>query len=194
MSAEDGFAIVGSDLVAETPFLRVEELSLRSPDGAIAARTVVRVGGAVALVPIDGDDVILIRQYRTPLDRAILELPAGKLDIPGEDPTVAARRELAEEVGFAAGIIEELVRYCASPGFSDEDVTVYLATDLTAVPMNRIGPEEEAAEVVRVPLTDVPALLGSIEDAKTVIGLQALLLRQAGVVVGVRGEGAASNV
>lgn len=186
MSADDGFEIIGNDLVAETPFLRVEELSLRSPDGVIAARTVVRVGGAVALIPIDGDDVVLIRQYRTALDRAILELPAGKLDIPGEDPVAAAGRELAEEVGFAAGRIEKLIHYQASPGFSDEDVIVYLATDLTAVPMNRIGPEEEAAEVVRVPIADIPELLATIEDAKTVIGLQAFLLRQAGIVTGSR--------
>ncbi len=183
MVADHGFEIVGGDLVAETPFLRVEELNLRSPDGEIAARTVVRVGGAVALIPIDGDDVVLIRQYRTALDREILELPAGKLDVPGEDPAVAAGRELAEEVGFAAGTIEKLIHYCASPGFSDEDVIVYLATDLTAVPMNRIGPEEEAAEVVRVPIADIPQLLPAIEDAKTVIGLQALLLRQAGIVI-----------
>lgn len=187
MSADAGFEIVGSDLIAETPFLRVEELSLQSPDGAIAPRTVVRVGGAVALIPIDGDDVVLIRQYRTPLERAILELPAGKLDVPGEDPREAAGRELAEEVGFVAGTIEELVHYHASPGFSDEDVIVYLATELEAVPMNRIGPEEEAAETVRVPIADIPELLPQIEDAKTVIGLQALLLRRAGIVTGSRG-------
>ena len=93
MSADDGFEIVASVLVAETPFLRLEEVSLRSPDGDIAARTVVRVGGAVAMLVVDDDEVVLIRQYRTPLDHALLEIPAGKLDVPGEDPKECARRE-----------------------------------------------------------------------------------------------------
>jgi len=181
-SADDGFEIIGGRVVAQTPFLSLEELSLRSPDGEIAARTVVRVGGAVALVPLDGDDVVLIRQYRTALDRAVLELPAGKLDVPGEDPEECARRELAEEVGFAAGTLERLVYYYTSPGFTDEDIVVYLATDLTEVEMNRMGPEERSAEIVRVHVDDIAGLLPEIDDSKTVIGLQALLLRRAGIV------------
>ncbi len=181
MAADTGFRIVGSDLVAETPFLRVEELSLESPDGAVAPRSVVRIGGAVALVALDDDEVVLISQYRTALDRAIVELPAGKLDIPGEDPRAAAERELAEEVGYVAGNIELIAHYYTSPGYSDEDVIVYLATDLTEVGTNRIGPEEEAAEIVRVPVAEIAALLPSIEDSKTVIGLQALLLLRAGI-------------
>lgn len=186
-SADDGFEIVDSAVVAQTPFLRLEELSLRSPDGDVAARTVVRVGGAVALIPLDGDEtegeeVVLIRQYRTALDRAVLELPAGKLDVPGEDPEECARRELAEEVGLAAGKLEELVYYYTSPGFTDESVIVYLATDLTEVEMNRMGPEEQSAQIVRVNVDEIADLLPEIEDSKTVIGLQALLLRRAGIV------------
>ncbi len=181
MDADAGFRIVGAETLAETPFLRVEQLSLQSPDGGVSPRTVVRIGGVVALVPVDGDEVVLIRQYRTALDRAILELPAGKLDVPGEDPEAAANRELAEEVGYTAGRLERIVEYHTSPGYSDEDVIIYLATDLTEVAMNRIGPEEEAAEVVRVAIADIPDLLGQLEDSKTVIGLQALLLARAGI-------------
>ncbi len=181
MGADSGFRIVGGELVAETPFLRVEEMELEGPDGAVAVRSVVRIGGAVALVPIDGDEVVLIRQYRTPLDKALLELPAGKLDVPGEEPRAAAARELAEEVGFAAGNLELMSHYHTSPGYSDEFVIIYLATDLRAVEMNRIGPEEEAAEIVRVPIDDIAQLLPSIDDSKTVIGLQALLLLRAGI-------------
>ncbi len=179
MGADSGFSIIGSELVVETPFLRVEELALQSPDGEVSPRTVVRIGGVVALIPLDGDEVVLIRQYRTPLDRAVLELPAGKLDVPGEDPRAAALRELSEEVGYTAGNLEFVVQYHTSPGYSDEDVIIYLATDLTEVGMNRIGPEEEAAEVVRVPVAEIPQLLPQIEDSKTVIGLQALLLSRA---------------
>lgn len=182
MSADHGFRIVAREPVAKTPFLEIEEVSLEAPDGSVSPRSVVRIGGAVTLIPIDGDDIVLIRQYRTPLEREILELPAGKLDVPGEHPKAAAGRELAEEVGFRAGRIEELVHYHASPGYSDEYVTVYVATDLTPVAMQRIGPEEEAAEIVRVPIASIPELLPQIEDAKTVIGLQALLLLRAGII------------
>lgn len=182
MAADTGFEIVDQELIAETPFLRLEELSLRSPKGDIAPRTVVRVGGAVGLVAIDGDEVILIRQYRTALDRAVLELPAGKLDVPGEPRIETARRELAEEAGFAAGSIEVLVHYYTSPGFTDEEMTIFIASDLSEVETNPMGPEEEAAEIVRVPIAQIPALLGEIEDSKTVIGLQALLLHRAGIL------------
>jgi ADP-ribose pyrophosphatase len=180
MSAADGFEIVARSRVAETPFLSLEEVSLRGPSGDVSPRTVVRVGGAVALVPVDGDEVVLFRQYRTAIDRAVLEIPAGKLDVPGEAPEDCARRELAEEIGLAARELEQIAHYYTSPGFADEDVTVYLATGLTEVEMNRMGPEEQAAEIVRVPIAELPALLPSIEDSKTVIGLQALLLRRAG--------------
>lgn len=181
MAADSGFRIVGGEVVAETPFLRVEEMALEGPDGDVTPRSVVRIGGAVALVAVDGDEIVMIRQYRTPLDRAILELPAGKLDVPGEEPRAAAARELAEETGFVAGNLELISRYFTSPGYSDEFVIIYLATDLKAVDMNRIGPEEEAAEIVRVPIKDIPQILPSVEDSKTVIGLQALLLLQAGI-------------
>ena len=181
MGAGTGFRVVGSELLVETPFLRVEQIELECPDGTVTARSVVRIGGAVASVAVDGDEVVLIRQYRTPLDRALLELPAGKLDVPGEEPRVAAARELAEEVGLVAGNMELISHYHTSPGYADEFVLIYLATDLTPVEMNRIGPEEEAAEIVRVPIEDIPQMLPSIEDSKTVIGLQALLLLRAGV-------------
>jgi ADP-ribose pyrophosphatase len=120
---------------------------------------------------------VLIRQYRTAIDRAILEIPAGKLDVAGEPPEECAHREMEEEVGLAAEHLEELIRYYTSPGFTDESIIIYLATGTTPVPMNRIGPEEQAAEIVRVPLSEIPQLLPSIEDSKTLIGLQALLLR-----------------
>lgn len=181
MSSDKGFNILGGELVAETPYIRVEEVRLQSPDGAVAPRTVVRIGGVVALVAVDGDDVVLIRQYRTPINKAIVEIPAGRLDVPGEDPRDAAERELVEEVGYSAGQLEVIARYHTSPGYSDEDVIIYLATDLTEVGTNRIGPEEEAAETVRVPIDEIPQLLPTIEDSKTVIGLQALLLLRSGI-------------
>jgi ADP-ribose pyrophosphatase len=157
----------------------LEEVDLETPGGETSKRTVIRMGGAVAVVAVVDDEVILIRQYRTPFDRPILELPAGKLDIPGEDPMEAARRELAEEAGYLAENLELLAQFYTSPGFVDEEMTIYLASGLTATEMNPIGPEEVAAELVRVPMADVPSLLPEIEDAKTVVGLMGLLLKRA---------------
>lgn len=175
MSAATGFSIIASRLLCETPFLKLLELDLETPDGAVGKRSVVRIGGAVAVVPIDGDEVVLIRQYRTPLDRALLELPAGKLDVPGESPEAAARRELAEEAGFRAGCMEQVAQFHTSPGYLDEQMTVFIATELTPVPTNPIGPEERAAEIVRIPLRDLAARLPEIEDGKTLVGLMAVL-------------------
>jgi ADP-ribose pyrophosphatase len=176
MSAGAGFQIISSRLLAETQFLRLEELDLETPDGDIGKRTVIRIGGAVSVVPVVDDDVVLIRQYRTPVDKPLLELPAGKLDIPGEDPRAAAARELEEEAGFVAESLEQVADFFTSPGFLDERMTVYIATGLTPVAAQPMGPEEVAAEVVRVPIAEIPAMLPEIEDAKTLIGLMALLL------------------
>lgn len=187
MSADAGFAIVGSRLVCETQYLRLFEIDLETPSGDIGKRTVGRIGHAVAVVAVDGDDVVLIRQYRTPLDRALLELPAGKLDIPGEDPQEAAKRELAEEVGFVAGSIRRVVGFHTSPGFLDEYLTIYIATDLTPVAAQPMGPEEVAAEIVRIPVSEIPAMLPEIEDAKTMVGLMAL------IIDGGRGAGTESS-
>lgn len=176
MTADDGFEIVGSRLVAETPFLKVTEVDLKTPSGEIGKRTVGSIGHAVGVVAVDGNEVVLIRQYRTPLDRALLELPAGKLDVPGEDPEVAARRELAEEVGLLAGSMKRVAGVHMSPGFLDEYLTIYVASDLTPVEAKPMGPEEVAAEIVRIPLQEIPAMLPDIEDAKTIIGLMALVL------------------
>ncbi|MCP4308135.1 MAG: NUDIX hydrolase [bacterium] len=182
MSPGTGFRIVEKRLVAETPLIRLEEIDLETPDGSIQLRTAVRFGGAVAVVPVVDDEVVLIRQYRTPLDAPLLELPAGKLDVPGEDRAVAAARELEEEVGYRAGHLEQVARFFTSPGFADEEMTVFIATDLTPTATNPMGAEEVAAEIVRIAIADIPKILSEIEDSKTVIGLMALLLRQHGVI------------
>lgn len=178
MAAGSGFRILERRVVSETPLVRLEEIDLETPDGSIHPRTVVRFGGAVSVVAVDGDEVVLIRQYRTPLDAPLLELPAGKLDVPGEDLKEAAARELEEEVGFTAGHLEQVARFYTSPGFADEEMTVFIATDLTATQSNPMGAEEVAAEVVRIPIAAIPEMLDEIEDSKTLVGLMALLLRQ----------------
>lgn len=176
MQANGGFRVSGKRVVTETPFLTLEEVDLETPSGETGKRLVVRIGGAVSVVPVVDDEVVLIRQYRTPVGRPVLEIPAGKLDVPGEDPKAAARRELQEEAGYRASELTEVAHFFTSPGFFDEEMTVYLATGLTRVESEPKGAEELAAEIVHIPIADLPAMLPDIEDAKSLIGLMAFLL------------------
>lgn len=174
-----GFHLVGVRHVARSSFLHAERLHLVSPTGIAMERTVIRHPGAVAVVAIDGSDVVLIRQFRAPTDSMMLEIPAGKLDLPGEDRIEAARRELEEEVGLRAASMELLASFWTTPGFSNERLWVYLATDVSEVAARPHGAEEEVAEIVRVPVDRLGAMLAADEfdDAKTIIGLAALVAR-----------------
>lgn len=161
--------------------IRVDRL--RMPDGGVAEREIVEHSNAVAVVPVDGDgNVVLLRQYRHALGEHQVEIPAGKLDVEGEAPEGAARRELIEEVGLDAGEFTQLVHFANSAGWTTEHTTVYLATGLTAadVPDGFVSEAEEAdMEVLRMPLADAIAQAerGEIADSKTLIGL--LLARRA---------------
>lgn len=151
----------------------------RGPDGSEFTRDIIHHPGAVSVVAVDDDGrVALVRQYRAPLDDWLLELPAGKLDIPGEDLVVCAQRELAEEVGLAAADWSLLTSFHHSPGFCDELGHVFLAQGLTSVPDDRQGVEEESMTVEWRPLASALSMVtdGTVHDAKTVIGL--LLARE----------------
>ena len=141
-------------------------------------RDLVHHPGAVSVVPVDGDEAVLVRQYRAAVDLEVLEIPAGKRDVAGEPPEVTAHRELAEEVGLAARSLVKLAEFYNSIGFSDELSHVFLATDLSEVADDRQGEEEQHLTVERIRLDDVPALIAArqLVDAKTVIGL--LLARE----------------
>lgn len=168
-----GFRTLGSRTIAEEAFLRLDRATVVTPDDAVIKRVVVAHPGAVAIVPIVGDDVILIEQHRVPVGRSLLEIPAGKLDVPGEDRRHTAERELEEEIGFTPGRLDHLTDLLTTPGFSDECITIYLATGLTAVPARPMGAEEHHATVVRMRLADAieDVRAGVITDAKTVAGL-----------------------
>lgn len=180
MTPQGAFRIRGARTLHTTGFLRLEEVEVETPNGQMVRRQVVRHPGAVAMVAVVDDAVVLIRQYRAPVDEYVLELPAGKLDIAGEDPAVAAKRELEEEVGLRPNRIEELATFYTGPGFTDEHMTVFLATECAAVALEPHGAEEEYAEIVRVPVAELPHLLASSElrDAKTIAGLYAFLARR----------------
>jgi ADP-ribose pyrophosphatase len=134
-------------------------------------REVVRHPGSAVIVPAFADDTVaLVRQYRHPAGRYLLEVPAGSLD-EGETPEEAAARELEEELGFRAGTLEHLSEFYVSPGFCEEKMWLYLATELTET-AQRLD-DDEIVEVVRLPLSKALQMIasGEIEDAKTIIGL-----------------------
>lgn len=147
--------------------LRVDEVEL--PSGRRAQREIVEHRGAVAVVPVIDGDVLLVRQHRTAVGRALLEIPAGTIE-PGEAVEACLQRELAEEVGMRAGRIAHVVTFYPSPGFLTEVVHLYVADDLSP---HRLQAEEEDLAVVRVPLARARSLAadGEIVDAKSIIGL-----------------------
>lgn len=168
------FRKISETRVHDGPVISVRTGVFESPDGHRFERELVHHPGAVVVVPlVDEDTALLVRQYRSAIDTELLELPAGKRDVDGEDPADTAVRELAEEVGMRAGRIEKLAEFYNSPGFSDEHSILYLATDLDDCGRDAQGVEEGHMSVVTLRLGDVPAMVekGEIVDAKTIIGL-----------------------
>lgn len=147
--------------------LRVSEY--RRPSGVVVRREVMDHPGAVVMVPVEDDHVLLVCQPREAVGRRMLELPAGKLDFVGEEPLDCARRELAEEVGRAAGTWRDLGGFYTAPAVLTEFIHCFLATDLA--PIDHPPIEEEEIEVVPWPLSDLGGLIDRIEDAKSLIGL-----------------------
>ena len=172
--------VVRSEPLAWSRVFDVVRLELDA-DGRTFSREVVRHRGAVAVLAYDGANVVVVRQWRAPLGHAILEIPAGTRDVPGEDPTATAARELEEEAGLRAGRLERLCVVLNSPGWSDQHTTVFLASELTEVPRRPSGPEEEAIEVLRIPLDDAVALATGTEpcDATTAVAVLTLSARLA---------------
>ena len=172
-TSTDGFRKVSEREIHAGRVVRLTESVFTTPDGGTMKRDVVHHRGAVAVVAVDGDDVVLLRQYRTPVEGEILEIPAGTRDVGGEDPAGTARRELAEEAGLACESLEELGTFFNSPGFCDELSHVFLATGLSPVPREPDGAEEEWMTIERVGLDEAAAMIdrGEIRDAKTIIGL-----------------------
>lgn len=158
-------------------FSRVRVDRVRTPDGSEVDREVVVRHDAVAIVPVTPDGrVLLLHQYRQPVGRPLVEIPAGLLDVPGEAPADAAQRELVEELGMRAGSLVELTTFWNSAGWSTERTTVFLGRELQPVPPpDGFSPEAEEAhlEVVSLAVDDALAAVhdGEITDAKTVIGL-----------------------
>jgi ADP-ribose pyrophosphatase len=166
---------IDSNTVYEGKIATVREDLFRHPDGSTATREVVGHPGAVAMVAHDDLHIYLVRQPREAVgEESLLELPAGKLDVPNESPLDCAKRELAEEVGKSAAAWRELKRFYTSPGFSEEEVTVYLATDLDDASAQ--ADEEERLEIVAWPLAELDRAIDECRDSKSLIGM--LLFRE----------------
>ena len=165
---------VGGKLVYRGPIASVRLDTFQYEDGSRSTRQVVVHPGAVCVIPHDGKVLYMVEQPREAVEEpALLELPAGKLDVEGESPLECAQRELAEEIGKSAGDWRHLKTFYTSPGFSTERVDLFLATELYDVPPD---PQPgERIEVVTFPLTKIDDAISRCEDAESLIGL--LLLR-----------------
>jgi ADP-ribose pyrophosphatase len=164
------FEALGGETVYHGRLVDVRIERFRHADGEEVTREVVRHRGAVGIVAHDDEHVWLVRQPREAIgEPALLEIPAGRLDVAGEQPLQAAQRELAEEIGRGAGSWEPLVTYYTGAGFTDERVHLFLATDLH--PAHADSGEEERIEIVTWPLRELDAAIAECRDAKTLIGL-----------------------
>ena len=174
-----GFKKLGEVEICRGHAIWIGEAEFEGPDGGHFKRDIVHHPGAVSVVPLlDDGRVVLVRQFRAPVNGDILEIPAGKRDVEGEDPSLTAKRELEEEVGLRAEKVELLLDFYNSPGFCDEHSFAYLATGLTECERAPVGPEEAAMTIEYIRLDDVPDLIasGELTDAKSIIAL--LLARE----------------
>ncbi len=171
--------VVDSRVVHRGRYLDVRIDTIRRADGTTGTRDVVRHPGAVAVLAMDADDrLLLVRQWRIPAGRAMLEIPAGTLDVHEgvtEDPDVAARRELEEETGSRASGWRRLASFWTAPGFATELMHLYLATGLESVhDDDRLAPDEdERLELSRFTIDEALAMVdaGEIVDAKSMLGI-----------------------
>ena len=151
------------------------ELTVKYRDGVVRTKPMVRHNGAATILPLlqtpDGIKIVMVRNERVTIDGYLLELPAGGIDL-GEDPQVAAGRELVEETGYRAASLEELCRFLTTPGLTDELMHVYIARDLTEV-----GQQLEPYESLSVELHDPQSIIDMIDrneitDAKTMLSIR----------------------
>jgi 8-oxo-dGTP pyrophosphatase MutT (NUDIX family) len=166
------FEPLGEEVQWEGKFLRAGVARFRHGDGSEVTREKVWHAGAVGIIPVDDRHVWLTRQPREAAGMAAsLEIPAGKLDVPGESPLETGKRELAEEIGKQAATWEEIFAFYTSPGFSDERVWLFLATEISDHSGPAEADEDERIEIVPWPLDRLPEAIAECEDSKSLIAL-----------------------
>ena len=180
MTTGIGFEPIGSEETWRGKVIGVGVTHYRHADGAVVARDTVWHPGAVGIIALDDEHVWLTRQPREVAALTdSLEIPAGKLDVPGESPLGCAQRELAEEIAKRAGDWRELRGFYTSVGYSDERIWLFLARDLGDLEAEMPADEDERIEIVPWPLAELEAAIAQSEDAKTLIALQWLALERA---------------
>ena len=158
--------------VFDGAIIHVDHMTALLPNGKTALREVAVHMGASAVVPADEEgNVYLVRQFRAPLEKVTLEIPAGKLDHPGENRLEAAQRELREETGFSADSWKKLTDLATTPGFCSEVISIYLARSLHSGKTD--FDEDEFLNLVKMPLSQAvdQVMAGEICDSKTICGL-----------------------
>jgi ADP-ribose pyrophosphatase len=174
-SSSRAFERTGGQVVHHGRIIDVVRDTFRFADGTEVERDIVRHAGAVAVVAVDDEAgvVYLVRQPREAVDEpALLELPAGTLDVENETPLECAQRELAEEVGMAAGDWQELRSFYLTPGYSTEKAHLFLATELYDASSE--PDDDERIEIVKVPLSELETTTARCKDAASIIGLMLL--------------------
>ena len=174
---------VSADQIFLGKILNVQKWTVTLPNGSEAKREIVLHAGAAAVLPLDDDGyTYLVRQYRCPFQKIMLEVPAGKLDRPDEDKLECAKRELKEETGFTADNWTSLGKFVSSPGFCNEEIGLFLARGLHLG--NTEFDEDEFLDIVKIKLEDALKMLdnGELDDGKTVCALlmaQRILAKEA---------------
>ncbi|MFY4775893.1 NUDIX hydrolase [Metabacillus sp. RGM 3146] len=151
------------------------------PNGKTSTREIVKHPGAVAVIALREDKkIVMVEQFRKPMERMMVEIPAGKLE-KGEKPECAAKRELEEETGYTCGSLQHLISFYTSPGFADELVHLYIAEDLKTMETKAELDEDEFVDLMEVTLDEALQLIrvNRIYDAKTAYAVQYLQLKQA---------------
>lgn len=162
---------ISTEHIFEGKIIKVDVLKVELPDGKEATREVVSHPGASAVIPISSQgEVYMVTQYRKPIEKVSLEIPAGKLD-PGEDPKACALRELKEETGLEAGKIKHVISVHSTPGFCNEVLHIYAATELKEG--QSCADDDEFISAEKLPIKKLVGMVldHQITDAKTVIGI-----------------------
>ena len=170
---------IDSENIFDGTLLHVRRDTVKLPNGKTATREWIKHPGASSLIPLLPDgSIILVKQYRYPVGKITLEVPAGKLDTPEEDPLLCAQRELSEETGYTADHMEKLTTIATTVGFSNEYIHLYLATGLHAG--NQHTDADEFINVLKVPLQEAVEMVndGRIIDAKSVVSILMAAARQ----------------
>ena len=171
---------LSSQLIYDGRAVKLRVDTVEMPGGRQTTREIVEHSDCIAIIAIDTDNnVLLVKQFRKPVEEELLEIPAGGIDL-GEDPETTVRRELREETGYLPQKVKRLGGFYSAPGYCSEYLYLYLATDL--IPSQLYAEDTEEISLVRVPIAQIPGLItsGRICDAKSVAGLLTYLEYQKG--------------